>query len=221
VASVKLTSLQSRILSTLVLAPLTLGLIYAGGLPYIIFILFGAGLILREWVRMAQLGNTVKRDILLGVAYTAIAAAAFIDLRLRHHDSGLGLVITLMLCVWGSDIGAYLFGKTIGGPKLMPSVSPNKTWAGFVGAMLFPAVIMAIAVHVGGYDMKTSLIGFGAGAVFGVVGQAGDLLISKFKRRVGVKDTGTPIPGHGGILDRVDSLMLVAPVFLLAYVLWR
>lgn len=217
----QLTSLQYRILSTLVLAPVTLGLIYAGGFPYIILILVGCVLILREWVRMAQLGDAINRDILLGIAYTAVAGASFIDLRFRHHDSGLGLVFTLMLCVWGSDIGAYILGKTIGGPKLMPSVSPNKTWAGMAGAMLFPAVIMAIAVHLAGYDLHTAKIGFAAGALFGVVGQAGDLLISKFKRRVGVKDTGTLIPGHGGLLDRVDSLMLVAPVFLLAYVLWR
>lgn len=212
-------SLNKRVLSALVLAPVTLGLIYLGDVPYIAMILVCAVLILREWVRMAKKGAHFQRDCVLGVLYVLIAGAALIDLRLRH-DTGLYLVLALLLVVWASDIGAYAFGKTIGGPKLCPKISPNKTWAGLAGAMVFPAVTLAIYVAVAHEPVGAMVIAFVAGLLFGVVGQAGDLLISMFKRRVGVKDTGTMIPGHGGLLDRADSLMLVAPVFLLAYVIW-
>ena len=216
----KNSSLNKRVLSTLVLAPATLGLIYLGGFPFIAMIFVCAVLILREWLRMARKGAHFQRDCILGVLYVLIASAALIDLRLRHDDSGLYLVIALLLVVWASDIGAYAFGKMIGGPKLCPKISPNKTWAGLVGAMVFPAVTLAIYVAMAHEPGSAIVLAFIAGLLFGVVGQAGDLLISMFKRRVGVKDTGTMIPGHGGLLDRADSLMLVAPVFLLAYVIW-
>ena len=216
----KSSSLNKRILSALVLAPVTMVLIYLGGIPFICMILVCAVLILREWVRMAKLGLHYMRDCILGVTYVILSGGAMIDLRLRHDETGLFLLVALLLVVWASDIGAYVFGKTIGGPKMAPSISPNKTWAGMAGAMLFPAVTLAIMIAAVPMAMNAIITAFIAGALFGVVGQAGDLLISKFKRRVGVKDTGALIPGHGGLLDRADSLMLVAPVFLLAYVLW-
>ena len=216
----KSSSLNKRILSALVLVPVTLLLIYLGGTPFIVMILVCAALILWEWVRMAKLGLHMMRDCILGVVYVLIAGGAMIDLRLRHDETGLFLLVALLLVVWASDTGAYIFGKTIGGPKMAPSISPNKTWAGMAGAMIFPAVTLAIMVAAIPMPIHAIIAAFIAGALFGVVGQAGDLLISKFKRRVGVKDTGALIPGHGGLLDRADSLMLVAPVFLLAYVLW-
>ncbi|MDB5491693.1 MAG: Phosphatidate cytidylyltransferase [Micavibrio sp.] len=216
----KSSSLNHRILSALVLAPVTMVLIYLGGYPYIAMIVVCAVLILREWIRMAGKGRHMMRDSVIGILYVLISGAALIDLRLRHDDTGLFLVVALLLVVWASDTGAYIFGKTIGGPKMCPSISPNKTWAGFAGAMVFPAATLAVLVAAVHMPVNAIIAAFMAGALFGVVGQAGDLLISMFKRRVGVKDTGTLIPGHGGLLDRADSLMLVAPVFLLAYLLW-
>lgn len=211
--------LKNRVLSTLVLAPVTLLIIYLGGLPFILLALAAMVVAMHEWVRMARLGGHFVRDCAVGAAYIAAAVIALIDLRLRH-DGGLFLVTALLLCVWASDIGGYVAGKTIGGPKMCPSISPNKTWAGLGGAMLFPAFTLAAMVAMVGMMGLPVVYAFVAGMLFGVVGQAGDLMVSKFKRRVGVKDTGALIPGHGGLLDRIDSLLLVAPVFLLAYVLW-
>ena len=121
--------------------------------------------------------------------------------------------------VWGSDSGAYFVGKAIGGAKLAKSISPNKTWAGFIGALVMPALIGVIGLFIlrgldgfiGEQAFKIAFIGI----LIGVAGQTGDLLVSALKRKAGVKDTGQLIPGHGGLLDRVDSLMLAAPVYLL------
>lgn len=121
--------------------------------------------------------------------------------------------------VWASDIGAYVFGKTIGGPKMAADISPNKTWAGLAGAIICPFLLCLLffifvshTITSLGVDIMVALI---AGIIMGVVGQAGDLIISVLKRRAGAKDSGQLIPGHGGVLDRIDAMMLTAPVFLL------
>ena len=123
-----------------------------------------------------------------------------------------------MMCVWASDIGAYFTGKRLKGPKMAPKISPNKTWAGFLGAMFFGGLTlwaMSFFVQAG---IPGGLL-FLSGSVFGAVGQAGDLLVSILKRQAGTKDTGNLIPGHGGLLDRIDSLLLVIPVAA-AMLLW-
>ena len=214
----KKSSLRDRSLSGLVLGPATLLILYWGGAPFVIFSVIAVGLAFHEWVRMARLGNRFRVDVIIGFIYLLIAGATFIDLRLRHE--GFNLVAALLVCVWASDIGAYISGKLIGGPKLCPKISPNKTWAGLAGAMLFPAVALAIYVMFVHTPLRNPYVAFSAALVCGAMGQVGDLLISMFKRRVGVKDTGTLIPGHGGVLDRIDSLLLVAPSFLLGLVLW-
>ena len=216
-------SLGKRIVSMLILIPVAVAVVYFGGIPFILWVAAAAGLMMHEWVRMARRGNHVVRDYIIGAVYIFAATASFADLRLRSNG-GLYLVMALVLCVWASDIGAYIAGKLLGGPKLCPKISPNKTWTGLAGAMIFPALAFMTILHVvpfcrGGYCVNPWLA-IPSGLVFGLVGQAGDLMISMFKRRVGVKDTGSLIPGHGGILDRLDSLMLVTPVFFLAYVIW-
>ena len=141
--------------------------------------------------------------------------------------SWTGLVLGLLFSVWATDTGAYIAGKTIGGPKMAPTISPNKTWAGLAGGIASSVAVLFAYVHaIGPYlgnlirndlnmpegfsTLSILLIGF----AIAVSGQIGDLLISMQKRRVGVKDTGALIPGHGGILDRIDGLLLAAPVFL-------
>jgi phosphatidate cytidylyltransferase len=117
------------------------------------------------------------------------------------------LIIGLLLTVWATDIGAYLTGKAIGGPKLVPSISPNKTWAGAIGGTVF-ALLTAVAVmHFLFKTWNLRLITFYG--VCSVVGQMGDLLESFFKRRLQVKDSGSLIPGQGGVFDRLDSLLLI------------
>jgi len=111
--------------------------------------------------------------------------------------------------VWATDIGAYAAGRAIGGPKLLPRVSPKKTWAGLAGGVLSAALVGAYAARWSGMGIAgLSLLSAG----LAVVAQAGDLAESWVKRYFGVKDSSGIIPGHGGVLDRVDGLLAVAPV---------
>jgi phosphatidate cytidylyltransferase len=135
----------------------------------------------------------------------------------------------MVVTLWASDSGAYFVGRKFGGPKLAPVISPKKTWSGFCGA-LFSAGIMLFLFyylffsHHAIFRMGTvsgrPLEFFLTGMIAGGVGQAGDLLESFFKRKAGVKDTGNLIPGHGGLLDRIDSLLLASPVFLALSWFW-
>lgn len=222
-------SLALRAVSALVLAPLTLWCIVYGGLPFVIFVVVALAVSLREWVGMARLSPRPWFDGGLGVVYIAVCFAAFVCLRLYHGEQGTGFTLCLLLCVWATDIGAYFTGKTVGGPKMAPTISPNKTWSGLIGGTLSSIIILfAYIAYIGPFlgelvwsdlnlqesfsPLSILVLGF----VIAIADQIGDLLISKEKRKVGVKDTGTLIPGHGGILDRIDGLLLAAPVFVAA-----
>lgn len=152
-----------------------------------------------------------------GVLYIGLAGIALIELR---HDNYAGRVnvIFLFLVVWASDIGAYMAGRAFGGPKLAPAVSPNKTWSGAAGGLasaILVGVAAAAALYPGGASRAAAVA-----AMLGVMAQAGDLLESWIKRRFDVKDTSSLIPGHGGLLDRLDGVMAAAPVAaLLAFAL--
>jgi len=127
------------------------------------------------------------------------------------REQGGETLFWLLLLVWATDIGAYAAGRTIGGPKLMPKVSPNKTWAGLIGGMVSAALVglgMALWLPNGPGPIVLS----GLSAALAVVAQAGDLAESSIKRRFGVKDSSNIIPGHGGVFDRVDGLLTVAPL---------
>jgi len=126
---------------------------------------------------------------------------------LRHLTlEPVAVVLWLLAVVWTSDIAAFAVGKTVGGPRLAPLLSPNKTWAGFAGAAAGGFVIgIAMGLLLGG--RAAPLVLGPLGAVLAVIGQLGDLTESAFKRRFGVKDSSSLIPGQGGVLDRVDSLM--------------
>ena len=143
----------------------------------------------------------------LGVFYAGLPAVALIWLR---SDPALGLlaVTFLIVIVVVSDTAGFLSGRLMGGPKLWPRISPNKTWAGFVGALVASSIVGAlfwIAVPDGSAVRLAA-----AGAMLSLVAQAGDLAESAIKRRFGAKDTSTLIPGHGGVMDRVDGLVAAA-----------
>lgn len=152
-----------------------------------------------------------------GVLYIGLAGIALIELR-HDNQAGRANVLFLFLVVWASDIGAYLAGRALGGPKLAPAVSPNKTWSGAAGglaAAMVVGVATAEALAPGAASRAAALA-----AILGVMAQAGDLLESWIKRRFDVKDTSRLIPGHGGLLDRLDGLLAAAPVAaLLAFAL--
>ena len=217
-------SLNRRVLSGVFLLPLTVFIVITGGLLFKLAVGICFGLAVKEWIRMTRLCKHTVRDAILGLAYLLIGFVAFIKLR-TDFDQGLFFTVTLMFGVWASDIAAYFTGKKFGGPKLAPKISPNKTWAGFIGGTMGSGLtLLAIDYFVPIFGGKMGLdvlpfaplyMAFIIGALFTVFGQIGDLAMSFYKRRAGVKDTGTLIPGHGGLLDRIDSLLLVTPFFLI------
>ncbi len=142
-----------------------------------------------------------------GVPYIALPGIALILIR-QSPEYGLSAVLWLFTVVWCADTLAFVFGRLIGGPKLAPSVSPNKTWAGLCGAIVGGVLASLGFVWVSGIDAVWHVLV--TGAVLAVLEQVGDLFESGVKRRFGVKDSGHIIPGHGGVLDRVDGLMFAA-----------
>jgi phosphatidate cytidylyltransferase len=148
----------------------------------------------------------------LGVAYLGLPALALIWLR-SVPDLGLGLLLGLLVVVWTTDTAAYVTGRSLGGPRLAPAISPGKTWSGLCGGVLGAALAGALTAWLLGSGRLVQ--GAGLGALLAAVAQLGDLLESAFKRLAGVKDSGSLIPGHGGVLDRVDGLLLAAPALAL------
>ncbi|CAA2158149.1 Phosphatidate cytidylyltransferase [Methylobacterium brachiatum] len=145
------------------------------------------------------------------------AAIASVPVALRD-DPGIGLVgpAWMFAVVWSTDIAAYFAGRKIGGPKLMPRVSPNKTWSGAIGGLVGAVAagsLVAVAADLAGLDLPSAAslpVVAGVSALASVLSQAGDLLESGLKRRYGVKDSGKIIPGHGGVMDRLDGFFAVA-----------
>ena len=150
------------------------------------------------------------RFLASGLLYLGLAGVALLTLR---HDPTVGRanVIFILLVVWASDTGAYMAGRALGGPKLAPAISPGKTWSGAAGGLagaMLVGLLAAALTEPGGGLLRAALVA----GVLGVVSQAGDLLESGIKRRFGVKDSSQLIPGHGGLLDRLDGILAVAPV---------
>jgi len=167
-------------------------------------------------------GGRYSYRLIFGLVYLTMAVNVMLWIRLES-EAGLFYTLLMFFIVWSSDIGAYFSGKLIGGPKLAPKISPNKTWAGFIGSSVWAGLICFIM-------MKPEVLEYfsdkpeamqqiplwcivALGGVLAMFGQAGDLFISSIKRHYGLKDTGNVIPGHGGILDRVDALLLVSLVY--------
>ncbi|MCP2670356.1 phosphatidate cytidylyltransferase [Maricaulaceae bacterium EIL42A08] len=238
-----------RVLSALVLGPVSLGLVILGGHAFAIFIAAFAAAMAWEWVRMSDksapprafsiaTGTAVGAALLaaqdaqvwtlfwivagslgglwdrwprgrawetgLGIAYVAASVAILISLR-QNGDGGLEAIAFLLAVVWAADTFAYLVGSWIGGPKLLPVASPNKTWAGLVAGLCFGAGAGLFLADWVGLSVMLALSLAVPTAIAAVIG---DLMMSLAKRRFGVKDAGSLIPGHGGVLDRVDALML-------------
>ncbi len=163
-------------------------------------------------------GVTVRRlDAAYGVLYVAPAAMAL--MWLRETPQGAGWTVMLFATTWAADICAFAVGNVLKGPKLWPRFSPNKTWSGFFGGLVGAS---AAAVGVAALLMRLSLAGAALiGLAAGLATMMGDLWESMLKRRFGVKDSGDLIPGHGGLLDRVDGLMFATLVFAAARLIVR
>jgi phosphatidate cytidylyltransferase len=138
-----------------------------------------------------------------GFLYAAAAQIASVLVRL-DHAKGLSALILVLFVVWATDIGGYFAGRAIGGPKLLPRVSPKKTWAGAIGGF---AASLLVAIGFAASDLGKTLPLVILAAMLSVAAQLGDLFESAIKRRFGVKDSGHIIPGHGGVMDRLDGFV--------------
>ena len=143
---------------------------------------------------------------LAGLLYVALPAVALVQI--RSSPDGLAAVAWMVALVVAADTGGYIAGRSIGGPRLAPRISPNKTWAGLGGAVAGAALVGLLTAFVLNHTDVWKLTLISAG--LGLLEQGGDLVESAFKRHFGVKDTSQIIPGHGGVLDRVDGLLAVA-----------
>jgi len=150
---------------------------------------------------LAVLGDQPRRWTTSGLGYAATALIASILIRL-DPEYGFTALVLVLLIVWGSDIGGYFAGRSIGGPKLWPRVSPKKTWAGAIGGLVL-SLLVGLGFALAGFGKVLPLLMLAA--VLSTVSQLGDLFESAVKRRFGVKDSSHIIPGHGGLLDRLDG----------------
>jgi len=186
--------------------PPALAAVYFGSPWFDVLVIVGAMVLAWEWF-----GLCGRRAVWLmfGAGYIVASVWALIHLR-NDPDLGAVTVFWLFAMVWAVDTGAYAAGRVIGGPKLTPRISPNKTWAGLGGGVLFAAVVGAVTALV--LERQSVIpLALVSGAL-GIVSQGGDLLESWVKRRFDKKDSGTIIPGHGGLFDRVDGLLAAALV---------
>lgn len=151
----------------------------------------------------------------LGVIYLGLPALALVWLR-SFEPRGALVIVGLFLIVWATDSGALIFGNLIGGPRMAPKLSPSKTWAGTIGGSFTAALIFALYIWLlGGALWIAALFGL----VFSVTAHLGDLFESFVKRRFGIKNSGALIPGHGGVLDRMDSTLFASVAMALLVVL--
>ncbi len=210
--------LSKRVLSAIVLAPLGVASVWVGGTAFTMVVIAAMLGLAVEWVILCRRPGTLMLCP-AGFLYVALAGVALLWLR-TDPAAGRADVMFLLVVVWTGDIGAYLVGRWIGGPRLAPRISPGKTWSGALGGL---TAAIAAGLLVAGFlshaaVWRSALIA----AVLGIVAQAGDLLESYVKRRLEVKDSGHLIPGHGGLFDRLDSVLAAAPVAaLLALTLGR
>jgi phosphatidate cytidylyltransferase len=147
-------------------------------------------------------------------AGAALLAPAFFSLgKLLTLENGAQWTLFVLVVIWGADVGAYFSGKALGRRKLAPRVSPKKTWEGVAGGLVVCALVGVAGVYLFGlawYRLVPLCV------LTGLVSVVGDLAVSLFKRNAGVKDSGTLFPGHGGVLDRIDSLTIATPFFVAA-----
>lgn len=153
--------------------------------------------------------------LMLGVVWIGGCGASLVHV--RRAEDGLIWLIALLAIPWGGDTGGYFAGKYLGNSKMYPLVSPKKTWAGFVGGLAASVLALFVLRSIAG--VLTPLDCVLLGLVLGVAGVVGDLSESLLKRAFNVKDSGSILPGHGGMLDRIDSVLFVAPL-LYVYILW-
>lgn len=193
--------------SALVMFAIAGAALWIGGVGFGLLLLLVAALTLVEWfslLRTMDVGSGLKD--LLRIAGPIAVCVAVAGLWFIRENLGITAALWVLGMVWATDIGAYFAGRSFGGARLAPSISPSKTWSGLIGGML--AALVASAT----IGDRAGIIGvpLWIGLFMGLLAQLGDLGQSWMKRKAGVKDSGNLIPGHGGVFDRVDGLIPVA-----------
>ena len=202
-----LSSLQQRLVTALIMGVALLVILGVGSWLFGIVMIAAGILAYSEFLLLAE--NPTEKY--LGIAYVFIPVLCLIWLRHMGYAPAFMVLITVVL----TDTGAYFTGRKFGGPKIAPRISPNKTWSGLGGGVAAAAIGLWFAA----ICFKTPPVShyFLLGAALAVIAQVGDFFESFLKRRAGVKDSGTIIPGHGGLLDRIDGLLAAVPFFALFY----
>lgn len=212
-------NVTQRIVSATIAGVAALALTYYHPISFILLLIIITTISAWEWVRIGNSihGESRKRRIWFVIAfvpYIAPALVSLVALRLMPEGgfvSGTYLILGLFALVWTTDIAAYVSGRMIGGPKLAPRLSPNKTWAGLIGAIIATSVVSHYLAQMVGAG--TSIYAPLFGALMAIAAQTGDFLESWLKRQAGVKDSGSIMPGHGGMLDRIDGIITAAPLY--------
>lgn len=213
-AKFKERQLKARVLSSFVMLPLIFYPLYKGGIFFSLLVVLVAMLMLHEWFNIISLypleRKTFMKWYVSGIIY--VLALALSIIYLRNIDGGYYHTFWLIICVFSGDIFGYFIGTTIGGPKLAPKISTNKTISGAVGAILGAFIVSILFFYWCKFYAKAwRFVQYPALAPFiSVMAQLGDLLESQFKRYFNVKDSGKIIPGHGGVLDRCDGLVIAS-----------
>ena len=214
-----LKEIEKRILTSLILIPLTFFFIYKGSFFFIFFLIITFFISSYEWIKMSKKKKLIK---LFGIIFLFLSFYFAYVLRLEH---GFKIFLFIILISILTDIGGYIFGKTFKGPKLT-NISPKKTYAGLIGSFVLSIIGGLIFVEFMNnfiIDIDFNFISFEPIeirfnlflllfiSIVSLVSQAGDLVISYFKRIAKIKDTGKILPGHGGLLDRIDGIIFVIP----------
>tara|TARA_X000000950_G_scaffold62105_1_gene75813 strand:+ start:132 stop:803 length:672 start_codon:yes stop_codon:yes gene_type:complete len=211
---------EKRILSSLILIPLAIFFIIKGSVFFAFFLIVAFLLTSYEWIKMCKKFNSLK---IFGIIFLFLSF--FQAFSFRENFGLYNFLFLVLICIF-TDLGGYIFGKTFKGPKLT-KISPNKTYTGVFGSFACSLIIGILMLNnfpislkvltedeiYLGFNTKTQLYYLLLILSISLISQIGDLIISYFKRLVKVKDTGRIIPGHGGLLDRIDGLIFVMPIF--------
>ena len=201
-----MSELALRVMSGAAMAVIAVLLTINGGVLFALFWLAAGAVVFWEWFNLVSSAEPRERWLAAGAIYAGAAALCPILLR-SDADYGLVAMFFLFAVVWLTDVVAYFVGRFVGGPKLWPSVSPNKTWSGALGGLagaIFGAFLVASFAALSHFAMAALAV------VLSSASQAGDLFESHLKRRFGVKDASHIIPGHGGVMDRLDGFIFAA-----------
>ena len=206
-----------RFFSSVILIPIVLFIIIEGSFLFTFFILISLIIATYEWFQMS------KSDIqkILGLFFLIISFYTIFRIRNDFNQDYFHILFVAIVCV-STDIGGYIFGKFFKGPKLT-KLSPNKTYSGVIGSFLIPIIFtnlfFELSLNIHNFKYTKEILVFVL--IISLVSQIGDIVISFFKRLSKIKDTGNIIPGHGGILDRIDGMIFAYPFSYLVFLNWN